>query len=48
MVHKFYTIKNEKSIKAGTIISTLFALIIAGGSYFMGAFGRLYYTPRCV
>ena len=45
MVHKFYTIKNEKSIKAGTIISTLFALIIAGGSYFMGAFGRLYYTP---
>ncbi|RGX55399.1 MULTISPECIES: sodium/proline symporter [Anaerotruncus] len=44
MVHKFYTIKNEKSIKAGTIISTVFALIIAGGSYFMGAFGRLYYT----
>ena len=44
MVHKFYTIKNEKSIKAGTIISTLFALVIAGGSYFMGAFGRLYYT----
>ena len=43
VVHKFYTIKNEKSIKAGTIISTLFALVIAGGSYFMGAFGRLYY-----
>ena len=43
MVHKFYTIKNEKSIKAGTVISTIFALIIAGGSYFMGAFGRLYY-----
>lgn len=44
MVHKFYTIRNEQSIKAGTIISTLFALVIAGGSYFMGAFGRLYYT----
>lgn len=44
MVHKFYTIKNEQSIKAGTIISTVFALVIAGGSYFMGAFGRLYYT----
>lgn len=43
MVHKFYTIKNEQSIKAGTIISTVFALVIAGGSYFMGAFGRLYY-----
>ncbi|WP_392392065.1 sodium:solute symporter family transporter [Youxingia wuxianensis] len=45
MVHKFYTIKNEKAIYTGTIISTLFALVIAGGSYFMGAFGRLYYTP---
>lgn len=46
MVHKFYTIKDEKSIKTGTIISTLFALVIAGGSYFMGGFGRLYYTPE--
>lgn len=44
MVHKFYTIKSEKSIKTGCVISTVFALIIAGGSYFMGAFGRLYYT----
>jgi len=45
MVHKFYTIKSEKSIKTGTVISTVFAMIIAGGSYFIGAFGRLYYTP---
>ncbi|MDO4542104.1 MAG: sodium:solute symporter [Bacillota bacterium] len=43
MVHKFYTIKNEKAIHTGTIISTVFALIIAGGSYFIGSFGRLYY-----
>lgn len=42
MVHKFYAIKNEKSIKSGTIISTVFALIIAGGSYFLGGFGRLF------
>lgn len=42
MVHKFYTIKNEKAIKTGTIISTIFALIIAGGSYFLGGFGRLF------
>jgi SSS family solute:Na+ symporter len=41
MVHKFYTIKNEKSIKAGTIISTVFAIIISGGCYFLGGFGRL-------
>ncbi|MDF2539919.1 MAG: sodium:solute symporter, partial [Herbinix sp.] len=42
MVHKFYTIKNEKSIKSGTIISTVFAVIIAGGCYFLGGFGRLF------
>jgi SSS family solute:Na+ symporter len=45
MVHKFYTIKNEASIKSGTIISTVFALIIAGGCYFLGGFGRLFDNP---
>lgn len=44
MVHKFYTIKNEKSIHTATVVSTIFAFIIAGGSYFIGAFGKLYYT----
>ena len=42
MVQKFYAIKNEKSIKTGTIVSTFFAIIIGGGSYFMGGFGRLF------
>ncbi len=42
MVHKFYAIKNEKAIKTGAIISTIFALVIAGGSYFLGGFGRLF------
>lgn len=42
MVHKFYAIKDEKSIRTGTIVSTIFALIIAGGSYFLGGFGRLF------
>jgi SSS family solute:Na+ symporter len=42
MVQKFYAIKDESAIKKGTIISTLFALVIAGGSYFLGGFGRLY------
>lgn len=45
MVHKFYTIKDDRSIKTGAVISTLFALMISGGSYFMGGFGRLFYTP---
>ncbi|MGF7143365.1 SSS family solute:Na+ symporter [Anaerotaenia torta] len=42
MVHKFYAIKNEKSIRSGTIISTIFAIVISGGCYFLGGFGRLY------
>lgn len=42
MVHKFYTIKDDRAIKTGTIISTIFALVIAGGSYFLGGFGRLF------
>ena len=42
MVQKFYAIKNEQAIQKGTIISTLFALIVAGGCYFLGGFGRLF------
>ena len=45
MVHKFYTIKNEKAVKTGTVISTVFAIIIAGGCYFLGGFGRLFDSP---
>ena len=45
MVHKFYAIKDEKSIKTGTIISTFFAIIVSGGCYFLGGFGRLFDTP---
>ncbi len=42
MVQKFYAIKSEKAINKGMIISTLFALVVAGGCYFLGGFGRLY------
>ena len=42
MVHKFYAIKDEKSIKTGTVISTIFAVVVAGGSYFLGGFARLF------
>ena len=42
MVQKFYAIKNEGSIKKGTLISTLFAFAVAGGCYFLGGFGRLF------
>lgn len=42
MVQKFYAIKDEDSIHKGTIISTIFALVVAGGCYFLGGFGRLF------
>lgn len=42
MVGKFYSIKDEDAIKKGTIISTIFAIVVAGGCYFLGGFGRLY------
>ena len=42
MVHKFYAIKDEKSIKSGTIISTFFAVVVSGGCYFLGGFARLF------
>ncbi|HPS82128.1 MAG TPA: sodium:solute symporter, partial [Candidatus Limiplasma sp.] len=41
MIHKFFAIKDEKSVKRATVISTAFALIIAGGAYFAGSFGRV-------
>ncbi len=42
MVQKFYAIKSQSSIRKGTIISTVFALVVAGGCYFLGGFGRLF------
>ena len=45
MVGKFYSITDESAIKRGTIISTIFALIVAGGCYFLGGFGRLFGEP---
>ena len=42
MVQKFYAIKDEKSINKGMVISSIFALVVAGGCYFLGGFGRLF------
>ncbi len=48
MVGKFYAIKNEDSIKIGTVIPTAFAVVVAGGCYFLGGFGRLFTTAADV
>jgi solute:Na+ symporter, SSS family len=42
MIHKFYAVKDEKAIVKGTVVTTVFALVIAGGCYFLGGFGRLF------
>ena len=42
MVHKFYTIRDEKAVRTGTVVSTFFAVVVAGGCYFLGGFGRLF------
>lgn len=48
MIGKFYSISNENAIRKGTVISTFFAIIVAGGCYFLGGFGRLFVTPEQV
>lgn len=45
MVGKFYSITDEHAIRRGTIISTLFALVVSGGCYFLGSLGRLFPEP---
>ena len=42
MVARFYSIKCETMITKGAIVSTAFAVLVAGGCYFLGSFGRLY------
>lgn len=42
MVQKFYAIKSADVVKKGAVISTVFAIVVAGGSYFLGGFGRLF------
>ena len=41
MIHKFFAIKDESAVKRATVISTVFALTVAGGAYFAGSFGRV-------
>ena len=45
MIQKFYAIRNEKAVRTGTVISTVFAVIVSGGCYFLGGFSRLFDDP---
>ena len=41
-VHKYYAIRDKKSISQGTIVSTVFALIIGFSAYFVGSLSNLF------
>ncbi len=41
MIHKFFAIREAAAIRRATVISTVFCIIIAGGAYFAGSFGRV-------
>lgn len=41
-VHKYYAVRDKKAITQGTVVSTLFALIIGFGAYFVGALSGLF------
>ncbi len=43
MVHKYYGIRDQKEVKRGIIISTFFALVVAGGGYFIGSLSHLFF-----
>ena len=44
MIHKYYGIRDDREVRRGTVISTVFALVVAGGGYFIGSFSRLFFT----
>ncbi|MBR5826996.1 MAG: sodium:solute symporter family protein [Clostridia bacterium] len=44
MIHKYYGIKDDHEVKRGTVISTFFAFIVAGGGYFIGSLSRLFFV----
>lgn len=41
-IHKYYAVRDKKAINQGMIVSTIFALIIGFGAYFVGALSGLF------
>jgi Na+/proline symporter len=46
LVQKFYSIKDDRAIKSGTVICTIFAIVIAGSAYFVGSLTRVFLSPQ--
>lgn len=43
MIHKYYGIRDNHEVKRATVISTFFALVVAGGGYFIGSLAHLFF-----
>ncbi len=46
LIHKFYSIKDTRSVKIGMVVSTIFAIIVTGTAYFTGALTRIFIQPE--
>lgn len=46
MVQKYFGIKDDKQAKRGIIISTFFAMLVAGGGYFIGSLCHMFFTAE--
>lgn len=46
MIHKFYGIKDNREVKRGTVVSTFFAVLVAGGGYFIGSLSHLFFGDQ--
>lgn len=46
MVQKYFGIKDDKQAKRGIVISTFFALLVAGGGYFIGSLCHMFFTSE--
>ncbi len=46
MIQKYFGIKDDRQAKRGVVISTFFALLVAGGGYFIGSLCYLFFTKE--
>ncbi len=44
MVQKYYGIRDDKQVSRGTVISTFFAFVVAGGGYLIGSLSHLFFA----
>lgn len=46
MIQKYYGLKDDREAKRGIVISTFFAVLVAGGGYFIGSLSHMFFGSR--